>query len=103
MTLQYKVSWDRFEAEMAEIQFLNPDQAPHGIAALAAADCEFEYDPDAIDECGPAVFGLVTGVTELDEDALWDWLDNIIEPFSGETLELGRVRLTEARRAQSAL
>jgi hypothetical protein len=95
MTPQHKVSWDRFEAE---ILFLDPDQAPHGIAALAAAGCEFKYDPDAIDECGPTVFGMVTGVTELDEDKLHRWLTSIIDPFSGDVLEWGLVNLTEARR-----
>jgi len=59
--------WDRFEAE---ILFLNPDDAPQGIAALAAAGCEFEYDPNAIDDHGPTVFGTVTGTTELAENKL---------------------------------
>jgi hypothetical protein len=52
---------------------------------VTAADCEFEYDPDAIDECGPTVFGLVTGTTELDENELHDWLLGVISP--GDVVE----------------
>jgi hypothetical protein len=86
---------ERFEAE---IMFLDPCDPFHGIRALAAAGCKFEYYPDAIDEWGPTVFGMVTGTTELDEDALPDWLMSIIDQFSGDVLEWGLVRLTEERR-----
>jgi hypothetical protein len=58
------------------------------IEALAAADCEFEYNPDAIDDCGPTVFGTVTGTTEFDAEwAFHDWLMGIIGPFSGDVCE----------------
>jgi len=50
------------------------------IAALAAAGCEFKYDPDAIDPYGPTVFGWVTGTTELDDSKLPDWLLGIVDP-----------------------
>jgi hypothetical protein len=65
--------------------------------ALAAAGCEFEYDPDAIDDYGPTVFGKVTGVTALDEDAVRDWLNGIVDPFGGDIYEWGLVSETERR------
>ena len=67
----------RFEAV---VLFLYPDEAPRAIAALAAAGCEFKHDPDAIDDCGPTIFGWVTGTTELDEGELPEWLLGIIDP-----------------------
>jgi hypothetical protein len=79
------VRWKRFTAE---VLFLKPNDVPRAIEALAAADCEFEYNPDAIDDCGPTVFGMVTGTTELDaERAFRDWLMGIIGPFSGDLCE----------------
>jgi hypothetical protein len=42
--------------------------------------------PDAIDDCGPTVFGRVAGTTELDEMGLQDWLMPIIAPFGGNML-----------------
>jgi hypothetical protein len=64
----------------AEVLFLNPDDVPRAVEALAAADCEFTYDPESIDPCGPTVFGMVTGTTELDEDAVGHWVAAIIRP-----------------------
>ena len=80
--------WKRFTAE---VLFLKPNDVPRAIEALAAADCEFEYNPDAIDDCGPTVFGTVTGTTELldGERAFHDWLVGIIGPFSGDVCEWG--------------
>ena len=46
--------WKRF---WIEVLFRDPAEVPRAIEALAAADCEFEYDPDIVDDYGPAVFG----------------------------------------------
>jgi hypothetical protein len=37
------VRWKRFTAE---VLFVKPNDVPRAIEALAAADCEFEYNPD---------------------------------------------------------
>jgi len=56
----------------AEVLFLNPDNVPPAVEALAAAGCKFEIDHGAVDPCGPTVFGWVTGTTELGENELGD-------------------------------
>ena len=56
------------------------DEAPLAIAALVAAGCEYEYDPDLIDDYGPTEFGWVTGTTELDKGELVWWLLDIVGP-----------------------
>jgi hypothetical protein len=76
--------WKRFAAE---ILFLNPDDVPDAIEALAAAGCEWEYEPEAIDDHSPAVFGMVTGTTELDQAAVGDWLRKIIDPLGGDVVQ----------------
>jgi hypothetical protein len=80
------VSWRRFSAR---VLFRKPSGAARAIEALAAADCEFEIDHGMIDDRGPTVFGLVTGNTSLDLDALCDWLMDLIVPFGGFVLEWG--------------
>jgi hypothetical protein len=72
-----KSNWNRFEAE---ILFLNPNDVPPAVEALAAVGCEFEIDHDAIDPCGPTVFGWVAGATELSEDDIGDWLLACVMP-----------------------
>jgi hypothetical protein len=80
------MKWARFEAE---VRFLDPADVPRATEALAAFDCEFEIDHDAIDDCGPTVFGMVTGTTELGEDELGDWLASIVGPFGGDVVGWG--------------
>jgi|SRR5215471_4547917 len=74
---------------VAEILFLDPDLATRGIEALAAVGCEFIPDPSMVDPCGPTIFGTVVGTSELGEDALWHWLEDIIDPFTGDVVEWG--------------
>jgi hypothetical protein len=73
----------------AEILFLNPTDVATAVAALAAVGCKFEIDHDAIDPCGPTVFGQVTGTTELDENNIGDWLLAIVDPLGGDVVEWG--------------
>jgi hypothetical protein len=80
------MTWNRFEAE---ILFLDPNNVPRAVEALAAADCEFEIDHDAIDPCGPTVFGMVTGTTELGENDIGDWLLAIVDPLGGDVVQWG--------------
>src|SRR5262249_21011683 len=84
-----------------EILFLDPRRVPHAIAELAAHDIEFKVNPDAVDPCGPTVFGEVTGTTELDENELWTWLERLVEKHDGDICELGLDDTTRIRRAVS--
>jgi hypothetical protein len=76
-----KMTRNHFEAE---ILFLDPDDVPRAVEALAAVGCKFEIDHDAVDPCGPTVFGWVTGTTELGENGLGDWLAAIVDPLGGD-------------------
>jgi hypothetical protein len=73
----------------AEVLFLDPSKVPRAVEALAAVDLEYEIDHDAIDPCGPTVFGMVTGNTELDEGDIAGWLQIIVGPFTGDVVEWG--------------
>jgi hypothetical protein len=70
----------------AEVLFMDPDGVSGAVAALAAHDCKFTRDPDAFDEHSDAVFGWVTGATELSEDELGDWLSDVISPHTGDVI-----------------
>jgi hypothetical protein len=71
----------------AEVLFLNPSDIPRIVEALAAVNCELEIDRDAIDDCGPTVFGMVIGVTELDENKIGTWLGRILWPLGGDVVQ----------------
>jgi len=72
---------------------------PRGVEALAAAGCEFEIDHDAVDECGPTVFGWVTGTTELGEDDIGDWLLALVDPLGGDVVQWCLITQHNARLA----
>jgi hypothetical protein len=72
-----------------EVLFQEGANVTAAAAALAAASCKYETDPDARDPYSDAVFGMVTGTTERDLDALSSWLSDILRPHSGEVLEWG--------------
>jgi hypothetical protein len=72
-----------------EVLFLNPDDVPHAIAELAAHDIEFKVNPDAVDPCGPTLFGAATGTSELGEGKLFDWLSDFIRRLGGDVVECG--------------
>jgi hypothetical protein len=80
------VRWKRFEAV---VDIPKPNDVPRLIEALAAVDCEFEYDPDVFDDYGPTVTGTITGTTEFDygPGGIGDWLGGIIAPFKGFLVE----------------
>ena len=81
----------------AEILFLYPDDVAPAVAAIVAADVEFKVDPTAIDEHGPTVFGWATGTTELDENALGDWLSALVDPLGGDVVTWCLCALRDAR------
>jgi hypothetical protein len=92
------MTWNRFAAE---VLFPNPADVPAAAAALAAVDCEYETDYDAIDDYSNSVFGMVTGTTELDVDELGRLLTDVVGPFGGDVLEWGCGRLNDELNAGS--
>jgi hypothetical protein len=80
------MSTDRFEAE---ILFPDPADTSRVRATLAAAGVTLKVLVDEVDPVSDTVFCEIRGVTELDEDALWIWLEDLIRPFGGEVEELG--------------
>src|SRR5215813_5512478 len=99
MRSDFSMTLNRFEAE---ILFLNPNDVPRAIGALAAVGCEFEIDHGAIDDHGPTIFGWATGTTELSVHDLGDWLASIVEPFGGDVCEWGYAKLTRDDEIPSA-
>jgi len=83
------MSTHKFEAE---VLLLDPANVPRLVHELTAVGCEFTIDHDAVDPCGPTVFGSVTGMTELNENEISDMLSGIVEPLGGDVLEWGYVR-----------
>jgi len=75
----------------AEALFLNPDDVPNAIKALAMFGFTYTVDPEAIDEHGPTVFGWITGTTGLSDDDLGDRLLDIVTPLGGEIVTWGYV------------
>jgi hypothetical protein len=73
----------------AEIFFHNPAHVNLAIAELIERDFDFRIHENMIDECGPAVFYWVAAVSELDSSAFFNWVQAIIEPFTGEVYEAG--------------
>jgi hypothetical protein len=76
----------------AEILIHDPADVPNAMQALAVHGFHFTANPDAIDECGPTVFGTVsTIVAEVSEDELYSLLRDIIGPV-GDVAEWGFVK-----------
>jgi hypothetical protein len=78
----------------AEVLFRHAD-AMRAVAALAAVNCIYEINVGVVDD--DYRFGWVRGVTELSEDALGDWLTNIVGPFGGDVVEWCLVHLRDER------
>jgi hypothetical protein len=78
------MTWNRFRAE---VLFTDPNDVPRAVKALAAVGCEFAIDHDAVDPCGPTVFGWATGTTELGENDIGDWLLAIVDPLGGDVVQ----------------
>jgi hypothetical protein len=70
----------------AEVFFADPNAAFAGIEALEALGFDFEIDHGAIDDHSAAVFGSVSGLTELDENEIGAWLVSIIWPHGGDVI-----------------
>jgi hypothetical protein len=73
----------------ADVLFLDPANVAPAVAALASFGFHFKSNPDAVDPCGPTVFGMLRGTTTLSEDDLGDQLLRIIDPFGGDVIEWG--------------
>jgi len=79
----------RQERFAAEVLFLDPNDVPRARKALAAVGCEYAIDPDAHDPYSAAVFGMVTGTTELAELEIGGWVSGIVGPLGGDVVEWG--------------
>jgi hypothetical protein len=73
----------------ADILYLDPAKARPGVTILIAQGFEVEPLVDWVDECGPTVFYRVRITTELDESAFFDWVQTLVDPFDGDTIEAG--------------
>jgi hypothetical protein len=79
----------------ASVRFYCPEDAAEGAAALQASGYELTLNPALKDEhegvlLTPSVFGVIRGMTELeDEDEIETELLDIVEPFGGEIDEYG--------------
>jgi hypothetical protein len=76
----------------AMVLFHDPNDVSRAVASLAAVGCEYTIDPESVDPCGPTVFGMVTGTTELDDDDLHGWLLDILCSRGGDVIEWGYER-----------
>jgi hypothetical protein len=73
----------------AELLFHDPAHVNPAIAELIGRAFDFQVHEDMIDECGPAVFILVTVISELDVNAFFGWVQAIVEPFDCLVFEAG--------------
>ena len=73
----------------AEIIFPNPAALDDAAAALAALGLDCKRDPDAIDLESSYAWAMVSGSTELAEDAIAEWLSPLVWPFGGDIVEWG--------------
>jgi hypothetical protein len=85
----------QMQAFDAGVMFDCPEDAAEGAAALQASGYELTLNPDLKDEyegklITPSVFGVIRGMTELeDEDEIETELAEIVEPFGGQVDEVG--------------
>jgi hypothetical protein len=76
------------QAFKAEVLFFNPDDVSSAACALRMVNLHYEVIPTE-DPDEQTAFGMVSGTTELDENAISGWLLRIIEPFGGDVVEVG--------------
>jgi hypothetical protein len=73
----------------ADVLYLDPAEARPGIAVLVKQGFDVEPLVDWIDECGPTVFYRIRINSTLDESAFFDWVQSLVDPFDGDTIEAG--------------
>jgi hypothetical protein len=74
----------------AEVIFPNPCALAAAAVALAKLELACKRDPDARDPAGTDyVWAMVSGSTELAEDAIAEWLSPLVWPFGGDIVEWG--------------
>jgi hypothetical protein len=72
----------------AEVIFPDPATLADATVALAKLGLDCKRDPDARDPAGTDyVWAMVSGSTELAEDAIADWLAPLVRPFGGDIVE----------------
>jgi hypothetical protein len=73
----------------AEVLFPDPADVPNAVEVLTKFfELHYEVIPTE-DPDEPTAFGFVSGMTELDESAIGDWLREILQPINGEVCEWG--------------
>jgi hypothetical protein len=73
----------------ADILFLDPTDLSPATAALVERGFDVENLDYWIDEAGPTVFIRARINTEIDEDHFHDWVQSVVEPLGGDTIEAG--------------
>ncbi len=73
----------------AELLILCPVFVEPAIDQLVGHGFEFLIHEDRIDEAGPTVFITVFASSELDNLAFFNWVQAIVEPFTGDVQEVG--------------
>jgi hypothetical protein len=73
----------------ADVLFLDPRDAGPGTAALIEHGFDVEHLADWVDECGPTVFFRIRITTEIDEDHFLDFVQSLVDPLGGDTIEAG--------------
>jgi hypothetical protein len=72
----------------AEVIFPNPAALDDAAIALAKLELTCKRDPDARDPAGTdCVWAMVSGITDLAENTITDWLDPLVQPFGGDIVE----------------
>jgi len=72
----------------AKLLLLDPDDLPRATEVLAAFDCAIEIDPSVVDPDSEAIFGFISGTTELDVYAIGDWFDKTVAPLLGLSIDV---------------
>ncbi len=75
----------------ADVLYLDPRDAGPETAALIEHGFDVEHLVDWIDEAGPTVFFRIRLSTEFSENDFHDWVQSLVEPFDGDTIEAGFV------------
>jgi hypothetical protein len=73
----------------AEILFRNPDDRDAAIPTLVGHGLKITRLDDWVDECGPTVWILASSVSELDQNAFFDWINGVVDPLGGDVVVAG--------------
>ena len=80
---------DQYPLRYFEIEtvFLSPARVPEAVEALAAASLTWVPNADVVDPAGPTVYGVITGLTSENQDAIYSLAQEIVDPFDGDCVQ----------------